>query len=177
MVIRLRDEGSSMIDRDDYLYFAGRALDGMAGIVGLLGDDLANRKPSLEGANSPFALLTHCVGVIDYWVGHLVAGRPTDRDREAEFFAVGPVGPLLKEVEAAKAQLASDLLIASPERSLQGVPPADFQGPDRALTQGGALQHVYEELAQHHGQMELMRDVILAERDGSLVRQAIQVRS
>ncbi len=37
-----------------------------------------------------------------------------------------------------------------------------FLGPARELDQGGALFHVYEELAQHHGQMEIIRDCILA---------------
>ncbi|MFJ5955244.1 DinB family protein [Paenarthrobacter sp. NPDC092416] len=166
-----------MLDRQDYLYFTERALDGMTSIVRGLGDDLANRKPSLEGANSPFALLTHCVGVIDYWVGHLISGRDTDRDRESEFLASGSVQPLLNEVQTAKAQLIEDVLGAEPEAPLRSVPPVDFQGPDRTLTQGGALQHVYEELAQHHGQMELMRDVIIAEHSGLLIPASSRVRS
>ncbi|TVU66844.1 DinB family protein [Paenarthrobacter nitroguajacolicus] len=166
-----------MLDRQDYLYFTERALDGMTSIVRGLGDDLANRKPSLEGANSPFALLTHCVGVIDYWVGYLIAGRHTDRDREAEFLASGPIQPLLLEVRSTKAQLIEDVLNAEPEAPLRSVPPADFQGPDRTLTQGGALQHVFEELAQHHGQMELMRDVIVAEHAGHLITVNNAVRS
>jgi hypothetical protein len=166
-----------MLDRHDYLYFTDRALEGMSSIVGSLGDDLANRKPSLEGANSPFALLTHCVGVIDYWVGHLIAGRESDRDRDSEFLAAGPVRPLLNEVAAAKAQLLEDVLRAEPAAALHGTPPTDFQGPDRELTQGGALQHVYEELAQHHGQMELMRDVILAEHAGLLMPVKVPVQS
>lgn len=166
-----------MLDRQDYLYFAERALEGMASIVGQLGDDLANRKPSLDGANSPYALLTHCLGVVDYWVGHLVAGRPSERDRDAEFLASGPVAPLLAEVEALKAVLAQDVMDAATGDPLKGNPPSDFQGPDRELNQGGALQHVYEELAQHHGQMELMRDVILAENKGALVALSQTVRS
>jgi hypothetical protein len=166
-----------MLDRQDYLYFTERALDGMASIVSGLGDDLANRKPSLEGANSPFALLTHCVGVVDYWVGHLVAGRDTDRDRDSEFLASGPVQPLLDEVLTVKAQLVEDVFHAEPGSPLRSIPPADFQGPDRELTQGAGLQHVYEELAQHHGQMELMRDVILAEHSGRLVPVKVPVQS
>lgn len=166
-----------MLDRQDYLYFTERALDGMTSIVRGLGDDLANRRPSLQGANSPFALLTHCVGVIDYWVGHLIAGRDIERDRESEFQASGPIQPLLVDVQTAKAQLIEDVLSAEPRAPLRSVPPADFQGPDRPLTQGGALQHVYEELAQHHGQMELMRDVIVAEHSGHLIPENNVVRS
>jgi len=40
--------------------------------------------------------------------------------------------------------------------------PADsaFLGPDRELTQNGVLLHVLEELAQHHGQLEVLRDTL-----------------
>jgi len=34
----------------------------MLDIVTRLGDDLANRHLDLPGANSPYAILTHCLG-------------------------------------------------------------------------------------------------------------------
>ncbi|MHB1172170.1 MAG: mycothiol transferase [Lacisediminihabitans sp.] len=157
-----------MLESEDYVYFADRALDGMAAIVRDLGDDLANRRPPLPGANTPYALLTHCLGVVDFWAGHLVAGRSVTRDRDSEFLASGPVQPLWETVRVVKAQLAADAEHATPNAALRTLPPADYQGPGRPLNQGAALQHVYEELAQHHGQMEIMRDVILAEAAGRL---------
>lgn len=158
-----------MIDRDGYWYFVDRALGGMRGIVAELGDDLANRRPPLPGGNSPYALLHHCVGVVDAWVGGFVAGRPVRRDRAAEFSASGPVDALLARVDAASERFRADLLTADPAAALAQEPPADFEGPDRTLTVGGALQHVYEELAQHHGQMEQIRDLLLAVERGTLV--------
>ncbi|MBB2948322.1 hypothetical protein FB565_008105 [Actinoplanes lutulentus] len=151
-----------MISRDDYLYFAGRALDGMTGIVAGLGDDLANTRPPLPGANTPYALLTHCLGVIEFWSGSLVAGRSVIRDRDAEFVAAGPVAALVTEALAVRKRLESDVRDAEPQAALRGRPPESFQGPDRELNRGAALMHVYEELAQHHGQMEIMRDAIRA---------------
>ena len=147
---------------DDYLYYVGRALDGMSGIVAGLGDELAGTRPPLPGANTPYALLTHCVGVADYWSGALVAGRAVLRDRDAEFTAAGPVGPLLAEVGALRGRLDADARGADLGAPLRAEPPRTFQGPDRALTRGGALLHVLEELAQHHGQMEILRDAIRA---------------
>lgn len=158
-----------MISTTDYWYFTHRAIDGMSTIVRELGDDLANTRPALLGANSPFALLTHCLGVIETWVGGFIAGRPIMRDRDAEFLATGTVTGLLARVDQVASQFHTDLLNADPESPLALVPPAEFEGPDRELDCGAAFQHVYEELAQHHGQMELMRDVILAVRAGSLV--------
>ncbi|MDP9795863.1 putative damage-inducible protein DinB [Catenuloplanes nepalensis] len=149
-----------MISTDDYLYFTGRALDGMAAIVAALGDDLANAQP-LPGANSPFALLTHCVGVADFWSGALVAGRAVDRDRDAEFTAAGPVAPLLAEVRALRDRLTADVTGLTGDAPLRGTPPAAYAGPPRTLTRGGALLHVLEELAQHHGQMEILRDALM----------------
>jgi hypothetical protein len=151
-----------VISVDDYLYFAGRALDGMSGIVAGLGGELANTRPALPGANSPYALLTHCVGMADYWSGALVAGRAVPRDRDAEFTATGPVEPLLAEVRALHGRLAADARDTDLGAPLRAEPPGTFQGPDRPLTRGGALLHVLEELAQHHGQMEILRDALRA---------------
>lgn len=150
-----------MLISDDYLYFANRALDGMAEILTALGDDLANRRPALPGANSPYAIVTHCLGVLDYWVGFLVVGRPVERDRDAEFSTSGPVNELLARVRAAKGQLQADLAVADPGAALRAEPPSAYLSTRPDLTQGGALLHVYEELAQHHGQLEITRDLLL----------------
>ncbi|TMR97090.1 DinB family protein [Nonomuraea basaltis] len=151
-----------MITDEDYLYFAYRALDGMIGIVAELGDELANRRPPLPGANSPYALLTHSLGVVSYWAGALVAGREVVRDRDGEFTSAGTLRPLLAKAAIVRAQLAEDVRAAVPGERLRTTPPPGFLGPDRELTQGAALLHVYEELAQHHGQMEILRDALLA---------------
>jgi hypothetical protein len=105
--------------------------------------------------------------VIDYWCGALVGGRPDcQRDRDGEFTAHGPVGPLLRRAEEVARRFRTDVAAARPCEPLHRVPPPQFQGPDRELDQGSALLHVYEELAQHHGQMEILRDCILAGHTG-----------
>ena len=149
-----------LISEEDYLWFAGRALDGMAAILADLGDEQANRRPPLPGANTPFAIVTHCLGVLGFWAGSLVAGRAVERDRAAEFTASGPVAGLLEQVAAAKDRLRADLAVAEPAAPLRARPPAKYQDTPAGRSQGGALQHVYEELAQHHGQLELTRDVL-----------------
>ncbi|MET7424876.1 aminotransferase class I/II-fold pyridoxal phosphate-dependent enzyme [Dactylosporangium sp. NPDC005555] len=152
-----------MISAEEYLYYTDRALDGMVRIVSELGDERAARRP-LPGANSPFALLTHCLGVVEFWAGTLVAGRPSHRDRDAEFTAEGRVEDLLQRVAAVRTQFAEDVRRAIPGDPPRGTPPAGYQGPGRIETQGAALQHVFEELAQHHGQMEILRDCIAPKR-------------
>ncbi len=151
-----------MISVEDYLWYVDEALDGMVAIVTELGDELANQRPDIPGANSPFATLTHCLGVMEYWGGHVVAGRSNERDRDAEFRASGAVGDLITRVRRAREQLVADMAdldaTAPPPN-----PPADCPEPMTA-TQGGVLLHVYEELAQHRGQMEVCRDVLRARR-------------
>jgi hypothetical protein len=149
-----------MVSDDEYLYFVDRALEGMTAILADLGDELANLRPNLPGANSPYAIVNHCLGVVDYWVGQLVAGRPVERDRPGEFTASGPVRHLVERAEATRVQLRLDLATAEPAAPLQVEPPTEYLATKPDLTQGAALLHVFEELAQHHGQLEITRDVL-----------------
>jgi len=157
--------GAEVISTDDYMSFVDEAIDGLIQIVEGLGDDLANRRPAFPEANSPYAILTHCLGVMEFWGGHLVGGREVVRDREAEFVASGPVGELLARVAGVRRRFAEDVAGAEPFAPLRGEFPAtwtkDRLGPS-GRSQGGALLHVYEELAQHRGHMEGARDAMLA---------------
>ena len=53
-----------------------------------------NDRPNLDGANSVFALVVHCIGVTEWWLGHAVVGRTSGRDRDAEFASSGTVADL-----------------------------------------------------------------------------------
>ena len=150
-----------MIPADDYLYFVDQALNGMVKIVTDLGDELANQRPDVPDTNTPYAILTHCLGVMEYWGGALVAGRAVERDRDAEFRASGPVDELVGRVPLARHQLALDVAGLEPAAPLRGVPDPEDDGLPLATSQGGALIHIVEELAQHRGQMEVSRDVLL----------------
>ena len=151
-----------MISVEDYLFFVDEALDGMVMIVTELGDDRVNRRPDVPGANSPYAVLTHCLGVMEYWAGYLVAGRRIQRDRDAEFRASGSVRELVERARRARRQLQSDIANLEPFAKPRGVPRPEDTDLPLGRTQGGALIHLYEELAQHRGQMEGCRDVLLA---------------
>jgi hypothetical protein len=151
-----------MISIDDFLYYLDEALEGMVQIVGELGDDLANRRPDLSGANSPFAILTHCLGVMEYWGGEIIAGRRIVRDRPAEFRATGRVAELIEDTQRARQRLATDLAALEPFGPPRGQPRPGTSTLPLGRTQGGALLHIYEELAQHRGQMEITRDLLQA---------------
>ena len=152
-----------VVSTSDYLWFVDQALDAMVAIVRELGDDRASTRPDLAGANAPYAILTHCLGVMEYWGGALVAGRTIARDRDAEFQAQGPVDDLARRTAEARRQLETDLALleaTAPPRQTPGLP-EDAASPI-GLTQGGVLLHLYEELTQHLGQLELTRDVLVA---------------
>jgi Protein of unknown function (DUF664) len=151
------------ISPDDYAFFVHRALDGMVAIVGELGDRLACVRPALPGANSAYVILHHCLAVLDYWGGHVVAGRDVHRDRDAEFSASGPVAGLITAAAAARRQFGEDLAGAEPA-SPPRRPPLASTWAAPVKTQGHALLHILAELAQHHGQAELTRDMLLASR-------------
>ena len=106
------DEGaaSSPSPASDYLWFVDLALDEMSAIVEELGDDLVNRRPPFRDANSAYVILTHCLGVMEYWGGATVAERPIQRDRAAEFTARGDVAGLLRRSEQARRRLREDIV-------------------------------------------------------------------
>jgi hypothetical protein len=147
------------ISVDDLVSYVERTVDQMTGIVGDLGDDLANRRPAPPGANSAYVILRHCLGVMEFWGGQVVAGRVVQRDRDAEFRASGPVAALIAAAQDGKASFRADAAKADP-----GAPPRGNPGVDRdeleTRSQGRALLHVLEEVTQHLGQMELTRDVL-----------------
>ncbi len=150
------------VPEGDYLWFVDQALDRMVVLLDRLGDRAANRRPDLPGANSPYALVTHCLGVMEYWGGLMVAGRTVERDRDAEFRAEGSVADLIAGVARARRQLAADVATAESAAAPRRPPvPADADLPF-GRTQGGVLLHIFEELAQHLGHLEVTCDVLTA---------------
>ena len=148
---------------DAVVSYVDRAVDQMAVIVTGLGDDLANRKPVLPGSNSPYAILRHCLGVMEFWGGQVVAGREITRDREAEFRARGPVAGLIAATADATGQFRADAATAEFTALPRGRTDDDMSPDELEFTsQGHALLHVLEEVTQHLGQMELTRDVLRA---------------
>jgi len=153
-----------MITVEEYLTYCDKALDGYAAIARQLGDDLVNERPAdVPGANTASGLIAHAAGVISRWGSTVNLGIVVPRDRDAEFAAIGTVDDALALLDAARARLHADARAASPRHPpVNPPPPEDHPGFD--ATQGDVLLHVYEELAQHLGQLEVTRDVLLARR-------------
>jgi hypothetical protein len=147
-----------VITVEQFCFYTDRALDAQIEILRDLGDRLVNSRPDLPGANSPYVIVNHCLAVMEYWGGHVVAGRESHRDRPGEFTASGSAFELIERAQRARTQLRDDLATMDP-----AAPPRELPGWDLApeeATQGAVMLHVYEELAQHLGQLELTRDIL-----------------
>jgi len=148
-----------VITIDDFLLFSDRTLDGFRRALDRLDDGSINALPDLAGSNSAFQLVTHTLGAVDWWTVHIVLGRPSDRDRPAEFTATGTVHEALAAIDAAQAQLHSlrDDLAEATEIAVEPEPESDI-GVE--WTVGACLIHAYEEMAQHLGHLELTVDLV-----------------
>lgn len=146
------------------LTFIDRALGGMLAAVAQLGDERVNLKPALPGANSPYAIVYHSVQVAHWWIGMMAAGRPIERDRNSEFTATGTVADLEAAVADLRRHLATDIARIEPQAPMRHLDLLPGDSTVRHWTRGEALVHAYEELAQHLGQLEITRDLLLSQR-------------
>jgi uncharacterized damage-inducible protein DinB len=138
------------------------ALGQMDDLVDRLGAEGVNRRPPGPATNSVAALVVHCHGVCEFWLGHVGLGRPTARDRDAEFTAIASVAELHALIDAMRAQVEADV------RSLDAGQAVDAYRAGRQFLERGdesdaaLVLHVIEELFQHLGQMELTADALEA---------------
>ena len=150
------------IEPSQVLAFVDRAIDGMLAAIGQLGDERVNLEPALPGANSPYVIVYHSVQVAHWWIGMMGAGRRMERDRDSEFVATGTVADLEAAVADLRRRLAADIAKIEPQAPMRHPELLPDGSPARRWTQGEALVHAYEELAQHLGQLEITRDILLA---------------
>ncbi|GGL41458.1 DUF664 domain-containing protein [Phycicoccus endophyticus] len=155
-----------MVEGEVFLRFCDDALEQFAALCRELGDDLVNtRVEGVQGSNSAFVLVAHVCGVMGFWGRTTNRGLPVPRDRDAEFVAEGSVEEALDLIEDARRRLHDDVVAA-----VVSAPPVEPVRDDvtvRYATQGEVLLHVYEELAQHLGQLEVTRDVLLRDHRAS----------
>jgi uncharacterized damage-inducible protein DinB len=126
-----------------------------------LGDERVNDQPLGEHTNAVAALIVHCCGLSEFWLGHVGLGRESQRDREAEFSTTATVDELRAMVAATLAQVEQDLV------ALETAGPSPNSAFREQLTEGDAsdgslVLHVIEELFQHLGHAELAADAVRA---------------
>ena len=148
-----------MISPEEFLDYCDKALDQYVAVVDALGDELVNERVGIPGSNSAFGLVAHVCGVMAHWAHQVNRGIPVERDRAAEFDATGTAAEALALLAAARQRLHED--VAATDFAAHPVlpPPNDPEAAEE--TQGGILLHVYEEIAQHLGHLDITRDLLL----------------
>ncbi len=130
----------------------------LLGVADRLGDERVNERPHGPTTNSVAALVAHCCGLTEFWLGHVALGEPSDRDRDGEFEAAGNVAELHAMVDATLERSAA--LLAR----LDAGAGTDEGGRELLLdgdvTDGSVVIHVLEELYQHLGHAELTADAL-----------------
>lgn len=124
------------------------------------GEELLCGRPNVEGANSVYALVVHCCGVMERWGGETIAGRQIRRDRAAEFNAMGTIDQLEALVAAQRRRWVDDLADYDAGAAPRG-PDGWEEGDPEPTTQGFVVLHVIEELYQHLGHVDLTVDLVL----------------
>lgn len=135
------------------------AFDQMLAVADRLGDTKVNERPLGPGTNAVAAIVVHCCGVAEFWLGHVGLGRESRREREAEFERTATVEELHALVDAATRQIDADLA------GLEAGAESDHAAGRQLLTVGdesdaALVLHVIEELYQHLGHCELAADAL-----------------
>ena len=120
-----------------------------------LSDEQARWTPA-ETANSLLTLIVHLTGVEMGWFQGQIAGRPIERDREAEFekWADG-VTTIADAVASYRAECARSNAVLDEVSSLDEPCPGEAGYSIRWV-----LVHMLEETARHAGHADITRELI-----------------
>ena len=159
--------GRRVIDLEDtdVLAFVNLALDRMMSKAVSLGPRVSDR-PHLDGANSVFSLVVHCVAVTEWWFDHVILGQPTSRERDAEFDASGSVTDLELLVARFRSELPGLVeQVARPPQPRSGyLESATASIRAWPWTTASIVLHVIEELFQHAGHVDITADLLAGQR-------------
>ena len=148
----------------EIMAFIDLAFDRMMSKGVALGPSVSD-SPNLDGANSVFSLVVHCIGVAEWWCGHVILGRPTSRDRDAEFAASGTITELESLVKRFRSELPAliEEVAQTPEPLSSHIESATAEYREWPWTTASIILHVIEELFQHAGHVDVMADLLTAE--------------
>ncbi len=132
---------------------------GMKRVLDRLDDESVNVRPKDWGTNSVAGLIVHCCELAPSWFETAGLGRHGERDRDAEFATAATVVELRTRIETTLVRLGPivDDFIDGPtagDHELRVFLPGDDRS-DAAL-----VLHVFEELFQHLGHMEVTADAM-----------------
>jgi hypothetical protein len=147
------------LDAETIKHYMRHVFGGIENVLDRLDDDRVNARPAGWGTNSVAGLVVHCCALAPSWFETPGLGRDSERDRDGEFTTTATVAQLRTQVADTVARL--DPLI---DEFCAGPTATDHEF--RAFLPGGdrsdaALTiHVFEELFQHLGHMEVTADAL-----------------
>jgi hypothetical protein len=133
----------------------------MAVQAGRLDDEQVNQRPAGESTNSVAVLITHTCAVVDFWLGHVGRGLPSERDRDSEFDTHATVAQLQELVAATINRLKEHAEAFASGATVMTSEIREFL-PEGDTTDGSLYLHVVEEVFQHLGHIDLSIDAILS---------------
>jgi len=137
--------------------------------INSLPETLLNRSLPLPETNSLFALATHLVGMSEFWVLALVGGQQVQRDRSAEFQALGTADELVHRYTQWLLNM-HQVLDSLPDTGMEHVvePPQEYRNTgglvDGPISVLDCLLHTVEHSALHLGHIQLTSQFLLSEQ-------------
>ncbi|WP_159614461.1 DUF664 domain-containing protein [Glutamicibacter sp. JC586] len=122
-------------------------------------DEVINSCSPIEGSNSPVQILLHCCGMMRRWSSTVNLGITVPRDRNAEFSAKLAKPDALNLASETRTAFVADISRTELHQSPAALPPGREIEYWMATCEG-VLMHVYEELCQHLGHLEITRDFL-----------------
>lgn len=132
---------------------------GITKVLDRVDDATVNVRPEPWGTNTIAGLVVHCCELAPSWFETPGLGRDSVRDRDAEFQTTATVADLRARVAEAVGR-CEELAVefergpTSPDHEFRGFLP----GADRS--DAALVLHVFEELFQHLGHMEVTADAL-----------------
>jgi uncharacterized damage-inducible protein DinB len=139
--------------------YVRRAFDLMLAVADRLGEERVNERPLGPDTNAVAALVIHCCGVSEFWLGHVGLGRDSHREREAEFSRTATLAELREMADATSRQVDADLQAIEAGAGSPYAEGRTFLQVD--ASDASLVLHVIEELYQHLGHCELAADALL----------------
>ena len=131
---------------EEFVPYMSAAFDGMLAIAEELGDARLNQRPQhMPNTSTPFAILTHCIGLTRYWLGTVIAAGRSHGTAMPNSARAAPWRTCVRPSSRSnrKSRPTSPMSRAiSPRRS-----PAAVRPQHKEWTQGHFLIQSYKELA------------------------------
>jgi uncharacterized damage-inducible protein DinB len=108
-----------------------------------------------EGMNSLAVMAFHIAGAERYWIGDIIAGEPSGRDREAEFRITGLDARILQERLSSSLDHSRGVLESLSLQDLHEMRISPRDG--RQFSVAWVLNHALEHIAIHVGHMQVTR--------------------